>query len=71
MLNADVVSDFDEDGAWSALFPDLDKIARCVRHDRCFDGALRVGGTAPDVEPSTLDGEPTLLSPDPTVLCRP
>ena len=45
----------------STLFPDIAQIAHYVRHNRCFEGCLRVGDTAPDVALTTLAGDPTTL----------
>jgi len=45
----------------STLFPETAKLAHYVRHNRCFQGDLRPGDEAPDVNLLTLTGQPTTL----------
>lgn len=68
-LQAHVASEFNVDPnvginlirSASTLFPETAKLAHYVRFNRCFEGSLSVGDTAPDVDLSTLAGEPSTL----------
>jgi len=68
-LQAHVASEFNVDAnvgielirSASTLFPEIAQLAHYVRHNRCFEGSLRVGDKAPDVKLCTLAGEPTTL----------
>jgi hypothetical protein len=68
-LQAHVAQTFDFDAqvgihlirSASTLFPETAKLAHYVRHNRCFEGSLKIGDEAPDVSLLTLSGEPTTL----------
>jgi hypothetical protein len=46
----------------TTLFPEMaNKYSHYVRHNRCFQGDLKVGNDAPDVSLLTIDGVPTSL----------
>ncbi|CAB9519913.1 expressed unknown protein [Seminavis robusta] len=68
-LQAHVASEFNVDEvvgvelirSATTLFPDTAKLAHYVRHNRCFQGDLRVGDRAPDVELLTLAAERSTL----------
>jgi len=68
-LQAHVATEFNVDPAVgielirsaSTLFPETAQLAHYVRHNRSFEGDLRVGMDAPDVKLFTMKGEPTTL----------
>lgn len=45
----------------ATLFPETAKLAHYVRHNRCFEGNLKIGDAAPDVSLLTIGGTRTSL----------